>query len=323
MKALKTFLFIVILIIASASSHIANAQTQNPKVSQGKAQTNINHNGAIIASTGTNPSNIADQSATNQDLPSVATLDSEKSGALIKRNVTHQPVLKETGPSGIDLVNTSIGGKPGEKYSLDIQSLLMITGLAFLPGILLLMTSFTRIIIVLSILRQALGLSTTPPNMILAALALAMTFFVMNPVIQQEKNDALIPYLNGTVTFENALSAAEPPIKTFMLSQVRKESLHLFVDLSGKTYQNAQDIPMQVLVPAYATSELETAFEIGFLIYIPFVLIDLAVASILMSLGMIMVSPTLISLPLKLLMFVSIHGWVLILGTLANSFVAG
>jgi flagellar biosynthesis protein FliP len=208
----------------------------------------------------------------------------------------------------------------GATYSLDVQSLLVITALAFLPGLILLMTSFTRIIIVLSVLRQALGLQTTPPNMVLAALALALSIFVMRGVIQQEQAQALDPYLSGQINFTQALAAAEPPEQNFMLAQTRAQELHLFVDLSGGQYATPRDVPFTVLVPAFATSELETAFQIGFLIYIPFVLIDLAVASILMSLGMIMVSPTLISLPLKLLMFVSIHGWVLVLGTLANSF---
>jgi flagellar biosynthetic protein FliP len=222
-------------------------------------------------------------------------------------------------PDGLTLVN-AVAGKAGESYSLDVQTLLVITGLAFLPGLLLLMTAFTRIIIVLSVLRQALGLQTTPPNMVLAALALALTVFVMRGVIAQEQANALQPYLAGDITFDQAVSAAEPPIQDFMLAQTRKAPLHLFVDLSGGKYATPRDVPLTVLVPAFATSELETAFQIGFLIYVPFVLIDLAVASILMSLGMIMVSPTLISLPLKLLMFVSIHGWVLILGSLANSF---
>ena len=227
-----------------------------------------------------------------------------------------------TSPAAITIVN-ALAGNGGESYSLNVQSLLVITTLAFLPGLILLMTSFTRIIIVLSVLRQALGLQTTPPNMVLAALALAMTVFVMRGVIQREQDQALNPYLSGQITFSQAIQAAEPPIQDFMLAQTRKAPLHLFVDLSGGHYANPQSVPFTVLVPAFATSELETAFQISFLIYIPFVLIDLAVASILMSLGMIMVSPTLISLPLNLLMFVSIHGWVLVLGTLANSFARG
>jgi flagellar biosynthetic protein FliP len=224
-------------------------------------------------------------------------------------------------PAGaVPLLNTPPGG--GDSYSLNVETLLIITGLAFLPGLILLMTPFTRIIIVLSVLRQALGLQTTPPNMILAALAMVLTVFVMHNVIQQEQDQAVTPYLAGTINFQTALQKAEPPIQGFMLAQTRKDPLHLFVELSGGHYTTPKDIPLTVLVPAFATSELETAFQISFLIYIPFVLIDLAVASVLMSLGMIMVSPTLISLPLKLLMFVSIHGWVLVLGSLANSFSA-
>jgi len=221
---------------------------------------------------------------------------------------------------GIALLTAS-PGPGGDVYSLNVETLLLITGLAFLPGILLLMTAFTRIIIVLAILRQALGLQTTPPNMVLAALALALTMFIMRGVIQQEQDKAIQPYLSGQISFQTAVGAAEGPIQGFMLAQTRRDALHLFVDLSGGHYASPEDVPLTVLVPAFATSELETAFQIGFLIYIPFVLIDLAVASVLMSLGMIMVSPTLISLPLKLLMFVSIHGWVLVLGSVANSFV--
>ena len=224
-------------------------------------------------------------------------------------------------PGGLTLMSEAVGAGGGAAYSLNVQTLLVITGLAFLPGILLLMTGFTRIIIVLSVLRQALGLQTTPPNMVLSALALALTVFVMQGVIQQEQRLAIDPYLAGQISFNQAVAAAEPPEQDFMLAQTRKAPLHLFVDLSGGHYATPKDVPLTVLVPAFATSELETAFQISFLIYVPFVLIDLAVASVLMSLGMIMVSPTLISLPLKLLMFVSIHGWVLVLGTLANSFV--
>ena len=219
----------------------------------------------------------------------------------------------------LTLVKT-LASNGGSNYSVDVQSLLVITALAFLPGLMLLMTSFTRIIIVLSVLRQALGLQTTPPNMVLAALALALTMFVMRGVVNQEQDKAINPYLSGQISFSQAITAAIPPEQNFMLAQTRKAPLHLFVDLSGGHYATPKDVPLTVLVPAFATSELETAFQISFLIYIPFVLIDLAVASILMSLGMIMVSPTLISLPLKLLVFVSIHGWVLVLGTLANSF---
>ncbi|WP_298284663.1 flagellar type III secretion system pore protein FliP [Acidocella sp.] len=222
-------------------------------------------------------------------------------------------------PAMIDLVQ-SVAGKGSDSYSLNVQTLIVITSLAFLPSVLLLMTCFTRIIVVLSVLRQALGLQTTPPNMILVALSLILTVFIMRGVLQKEQDVALTPYLNGAITFNQALAAAEPPIQAFMAGQTRKDALHLYVDLSGETDISSTNIPMWILVPAFATSELETGFQISFLIYLPFVLVDLAVAAILMALGMIMVSPNLVSLPLKLLMFVSIHGWVLVLGTLANSY---
>lgn len=232
-----------------------------------------------------------------------------------------EPQLAFPTPGGIPLL-TAIPSGRGDVYSLNIQTLLIMTALAFLPGILLLMTGFTRIVIVLSIFRQALGLQSTPPNMVLAALSLAMTIFVMRGVISAEQSQAIQPYLDGQLNFQSAVQAAIPPIQHFMLDQTRTQPLHLFVDLSGQRFARPEDIPLTILVPAFATSELETAFQIGFLIYIPFVLIDLAVASILMSLGMIMVSPTLISLPLKLLMFVSIHGWTLLLGSVSHSFSA-
>lgn len=239
--------------------------------------------------------------------------------AVARAQAPASPTIPFPTVDGIPLLTATPGAK-GDIYSLNVQTLLIITALAFLPGILLLMTAFTRIIIVLSIFRQALGLQSTPPNMVLAALALAMTVFVMRGVIAEEQRQAIQPYLAGELNFQSAVQAAVPPIQHFMLDQTRKQPLHLFVDLSGRSFATPEEIPLTVLVPAFATSELETAFQIGFLIYIPFVLIDLAVASILMSLGMIMVSPTLISLPLKLLMFVSINGWTLLLGSVTHSF---
>jgi flagellar biosynthesis protein FliP len=207
-------------------------------------------------------------------------------------------------------------------YSLDIQTLLIVTLLAFLPGIVLLMTAFTRIIVVLAIFRQALGLTTTPPNVVLIALALIMTAFVMRPTLEAVQHDALQPYLDNKIGFEEAVKAGEAPMRAWMLSQTRTRDLHLFVDLAGgATYPDPNAVPMLVLVPAFATSELQTALEIGFLIYIPFVLVDVAVASVLMALGMILVSPTLISLPIKLMLFVSIGGWELLMGSLARSFI--
>lgn len=220
---------------------------------------------------------------------------------------------------GLLKASPTVGG--GVAYSLDVQTLLIMTALAFLPAIVLLMSSFLRIVVVLAILRQALGLSQTPPNLVLVGLALALTVFVMRPVINTINAQALQPYLAGNLGFKAAIKKAEPPIRHFMITQTRKREMHLFVDMEHGHYARKGDIPFTVLVPAYATSELQTAFEIGFLIWLPFVLIDLAVSSILMSLGMIMLSPMLISAPLKLLLFVMIQGWTLVLGSLAQSIV--
>ncbi|HYW93856.1 MAG TPA: flagellar type III secretion system pore protein FliP [Gammaproteobacteria bacterium] len=241
-------------------------------------------------------------------------------GALLALGAFAAPLAAHAAP-GLTLMHAAPAGGGGEAYSLDVQTLLIITALAFLPAIILLMTGFTRIIIVLAILRQALGLSQTPPNLVLIGLALALTAFVMHPVISRVNGQALQPYLAGNLGFKAAVARAETPLRGFMQRQTRKGALHLFVDMNGKHYRSVSQVPFTVLVPAFATSELQTAFQLGFLIYIPFVLIDLAVSSILMSLGMIMLSPMLISLPLKLLLFVSISGWDLVLGSLARSFV--
>jgi len=221
----------------------------------------------------------------------------------------------------LTLMHAQPAAHGGQAYSLDIQTLLIITGLAFLPAIVLMMTSFLRIVVVLAILRQALGLSQTPPNLVLVGLSLALTVFVMRPVINQIDTQALQPYLAGNLAFKAAVKKGEKPLRHFMISQTRKKEMHLFIDMEGKHYASKAQIPFTALVPAYATSELQTAFEIGFLIWLPFVLIDLAVSSILMSLGMIMLSPMLISAPLKLLLFVMINGWTLIMGSLAQSIV--
>lgn len=220
----------------------------------------------------------------------------------------------------ISLMNAHAGGH-GTQYSLDVQTLLIITALAFLPAFVLLMTSFLRIVVVLAILRQALGLSQTPPNLVLVGLALALTLFVMRPVINNVNDNALQPYLNGNLSFKTAIAKGEVPLRKFMIAQTRKREMRLYINIAGGHYDNQKQIPFTLLVPAYATSELQTAFQIGFLIWLPFVLIDLAVSAVLMSLGMIMLSPMLISAPLKLLLFVMINGWTLVLGSLARSVV--
>jgi len=209
----------------------------------------------------------------------------------------------------------------GQTYSLSLQTLLMLTALTFLPAVMLLMTGFTRIIIVLSLLRQALGTPTSPPNQVLIGLALFLTLFVMAPVVERIHEDAWIPYSQDKMQIDEALAKGVQPLRGFMMRQTRETDLALFLKLSGKPeVKNPDDVPLTVLVPAYVTSELKTAFQIGFLVFIPFLIIDMVVASVLMSMGMMMVSPALIALPFKLMLFVLVDGWNLLLGSLAQSF---
>ena len=197
----------------------------------------------------------------------------------------------------------------------------IMTALSFIPAAVILMTSFTRIIIVFSILRQALGLQQTPSNQILTGMALFLTMFIMAPVFDRVNNDALQPYLAEKLTAQQAVEKAQVPIKDFMLAQTRTSDLELFMRLSKRTDIATPDqAPLTILVPAFVTSELKTAFQIGFMIFIPFLIIDLVVASVLMAMGMMMLSPLIISLPFKIMLFVLVDGWALIIGTLASSF---
>ncbi len=205
--------------------------------------------------------------------------------------------------------------------SLSLQVLIIMGLLTILPGILLMMTSFTRIIIVLAILRQALGLQQTPPNQVLIGLSLFLSLFVMAPTISQMNATAIQPYASGQLAGTQMIAAAGAPLHDFMSKQTRKKDLTMFAELAKSgPYQSAKDIPFAVLLPAFVTSELKTAFQIGFLVFLPFIVIDLVVATVLMSLGMMMLSPTIISLPFKLLLFVLVDGWALTMGSLANSF---
>jgi len=225
----------------------------------------------------------------------------------------------------IELLQVEAEDGSTQTLSLPIQVLLLMTVLSLLPSILLMLTSFTRIIIVLAILRQAIGAGTTPSNQILIGLALFLTMFVMMPVVEKIQTEAYQPYVEETMTLYEAAEAAMVPLHEFMRGQVREADVALFASL-GKYengFESPEAIPFSVLVPAFLTSELKTAFQIGFLIFLPFVIIDLAVASVLMSMGMIMLSPMLVSLPLKLMLFVLIDGWGLLVGTLATSFGAG
>jgi len=216
------------------------------------------------------------------------------------------------------LVGQSAGST---SYSVPIQTLLFFTALSFLPAVLLLMTGFTRIVIVLSLMRQAIGTQAAPPNQVIVGLSLFLTFFVMGPTIDKVYTDAYQPYSENKIAFDEALKRGEVPMRAFMLKQTRQADVMLFAKLAKiDPSVKSADVPFKVLVPAFVTSELKSAFQIGFLIFIPFLVIDMIVASVLMSLGMMMLSPVLVALPFKLMLFVLADGWNLLLGSLAASF---
>jgi flagellar biosynthetic protein FliP len=209
----------------------------------------------------------------------------------------------------------------GHAWTLSVQTLVLLTSLAFLPAILLMMTGFTRIIIVLSLLRSALGTPSAPPNQVLLGLALFLTFFVMSPVFERIYHVAYEPLTGNKITLQQAIKRGSVPLKKFMLRQTRETDIAMFAKLGHvDPIQTPADTPMRVLIPAFVTSELKTAFQIGFTIFIPFLIIDLVVASVLMSLGMMMVPPTTIALPFKLMLFVLVDGWTLLVGSLSQSF---
>ncbi len=222
---------------------------------------------------------------------------------------------------GLPLLNVT-GGAKGTQYSLTLQLLALMTTLTVLPSLLLMMTSFVRIIVVMSLLRQALGTGQTPPNTVLVGLSLFLTLFIMQPVLTEVYQNALAPYLQSGLDFDKALAAAEAPFRKFMMAQTRGDDIALFMQIARKGEPlSPATVPFTTLVPAFITSELKSAFTIGFLIYTPFVVIDLIVASVLMSMGMMMLSPMMISMPFKLMLFVLVDGWGLIMGSLAASFV--
>jgi flagellar biosynthetic protein FliP len=223
--------------------------------------------------------------------------------------------------AGIPAVTVTSAPSGGQEYSLTLQILILMTAVTLLPGIVLMMTAFTRIVIVLAILRQALGAGQAPPNQVLIGLSLFLTLFVMGPVIDQIDEQAVQPYMANTMDAMTAMKTGAEPLKRFMLDQTRESDIATFVRISGgEGFEKPEDVPLRILVPAFATSELKSAFQIGFLIFIPFVIIDLVVASVLMSMGMMMLSPVLISLPFKMMLFVLVDGWGLIMGSLAASF---
>ncbi len=225
------------------------------------------------------------------------------------------------GAQGLPAFTTAEAPGGGTTYSLSVQTLLLLTALSFLPATILMMTCFTRIIIVFALLRFAMGTQTSPPNQVLLGLALFLTFFIMAPVAERVYVDAYQPMSVGEIEFDEAITRAADPLRSFMLLQVREADLALFARLSKTPpVESAQDLPMRVVIPAFVTSELKTAFQIGFVIFIPFLIIDMLVASVLMSMGMMMMSPVIVSLPFKIMLFVLIDGWTLLIGSLVQSF---
>ncbi|NAW59372.1 MULTISPECIES: flagellar type III secretion system pore protein FliP [unclassified Vibrio] len=248
-------------------------------------------------------------------------------------NVTVSAMEKEAGASRTVAAGSASGGggipaftmttnpDGSEDYSVNLQILALMTLLGFLPAMVILMTSFTRIVVVMSILRQALGLQQTPSNQVIVGIAIFLTFFIMSPVLNQVNEQAIQPYINEQISAREAFDLAQAPMKTFMLKQTRVKDLETFVEISGSEARNPEEVSMAVLIPAFITSELKTAFQIGFMLFLPFLIIDLVVASVLMAMGMMMLSPMIVSLPFKLMLFVLVDGWNLILSTLAGSFV--
>jgi len=222
---------------------------------------------------------------------------------------------------GIPAFTVETDATGGQDYTLTMQVLLLMTGLTLLPAALIATTSFLRIIIVLALLRQALGTQQTPSNQVLIGLSLFLTLFIMGPVFDKIYDTAVSPYMEEKIQFKEAVEVGSTPMHQFMLQQTREDDLGMFAEMADVTLTNPQEVPFKVLIPAFMTSELKTAFQIGFMLFIPFLIIDLVVASLLMSMGMMMLSPMIISLPFKLMLFVLIDGWALVVGTIANSFV--
>ena len=222
---------------------------------------------------------------------------------------------------GLEAFSVSTGPAGEQTYSVTLQLMALMTGLTLLPAILIMTTAFTRIIVVLAILRQALGTAQTPSSQVLLGLALFLTFFVMTPVFDRIHADSIEPYIAEQLSFKDAVLRGAAPLRGFMLQHTRETDLTVFAQIAGEQpFASPEDVPFTLLMPAFITSELKTAFQIGFMIFIPFLIIDLVVASVLMSMGMMMLSPLIISFPFKIMLFVLVDGWALILGTLASSF---
>ena len=228
---------------------------------------------------------------------------------------------------GADLDITAFTVKPNadgtSDYSVSLQVVILMTLLSFLPSILIMMTSFTRIVIVLAILRQAMGLQTSPSNQVLIGIAFFLTIFIMTPVFDKIYQNAIEPYLNDQIQAREAFDRGQVPLKHFMIEQSRESDLKSFADYAGVNVTTPEELPLRVVIPAFMISELKTAFQIGFMLFLPFLIIDLVVASILMAMGMMMLSPMIVSFPFKLMLFVLVDGWSLITGTLVQSFGLG
>lgn len=223
-------------------------------------------------------------------------------------------------PIDLPAITVQSGAHGTQSYSVNLQILIFMTLLSVIPGLLMAMTAFTRVLIVLSILRQAIGMGQTPTNQILIGIALFMTYFVMAPVLNQINDQAIQPYMAEKIEFPAALANAQKPLRGFMLNQTRKSDLLLFEKLAQNAPASLDEVPMRVVIPSFITSELKTAFQIGFILFLPFLIIDLVVSSVLMAMGMMMLSPQMISLPFKMMLFVMVDGWSLVLGSLASSF---
>lgn len=222
---------------------------------------------------------------------------------------------------GLPALTSTPAAGGGQTYTLSVQTLLFLTALTFLPAVVLMTTAFTRIIIVLSLLRHALGTQTSPPNQVMVGLALFLTFFVMAPVADKIYSEAYLPMAENKIGFNEALERGAGPLKAFMLRQTRTADLSLFSRIgNAPKVDKPEDLPLRVLIPAFVTSELKTAFQIGFIVFIPFLIIDMVVASVLMSMGMMMMSPVIVSLPFKIMLFVLVDGWNLVIGSLVQSF---
>lgn len=261
----------------------------------------------------------AQQGLAQQQASSVSSVqEAVESPAEVSDNKNFAPLK---GIPGLPALTVKTNADGTQDYTVTLQILVIMTALTLLPALLMMMTSFTRIIIVFSILRQALGLQQSPSNQILIGLALFLTMFIMGPVFDKVNKDALQPYINEQIGAQEAIEKTAKPFHSFMLAQTRETDIDLFLRLADrKDIEGPEDLPFSILVPAFVTSELKTAFQIGFIIFIPFLVIDIVVASVLMAMGMMMLSPLIISLPFKIMLFVLVDGWAMIIGTLASSF---